>query len=259
VKGLPRKTETNGLPTDNLVRLDFPVTTSGIRSAEQHPSISDAAMRIVKNRRTGGITHLVKTVQGIQAAQGTEHHYRGQDSARAAPPIAHGAMQPLGIERCLRFQDTQSNGLGTACNFDSQCVIGAALASAARLTVDDLDDPGCYFSADMLLGPASRIDSRVIEFGSRKAMIITVTILASIFVASVLAWLFRQRLARFLPRKETMTTAMLFAAVALLLVVVLLPDILLLVYREVWWNVGVAWAGASGAFRIIGSDVRLGL
>ena len=44
------------------------------------------------------------------------------------------------------------------------------------------------------------------------------------------------------------------AAAALLLAVVLLPDILLLVYREVWWNVGVAWAGASGALRIIGSE-----
>ncbi len=61
-------------------------------------------------------------------------------------------------------------------------------------------------------------------------MIFTITLLASILVASVLAWLFRQRLAHYIPRKETLTTAMLFAAVALLLVVVLLPDILLLVY-----------------------------
>ncbi len=37
-------------------------------------------------------------------------------------------------------------------------------------------------------------------------MIITVTLLTSILVASILAWLFRQRLAHFLPRKETVTT-----------------------------------------------------
>ena len=62
-------------------------------------------------------------------------------------------------------------------------------------------------------------------------MIITVTLLALLFIASIIfVWLFRQRLARFLPRKETLTTTMLFAAVALLLVVVLLPDVLLLVY-----------------------------
>ena len=62
-------------------------------------------------------------------------------------------------------------------------------------------------------------------------MIIIVSLLASLFIASIiLAWLFRQRLARFLPRKETVTTVTLFAAVALLLAVVLLPDILLLVY-----------------------------
>ena len=62
-------------------------------------------------------------------------------------------------------------------------------------------------------------------------MIITITLLASILVTSIIfAWLFRQRIAQHLPSKETLTTAMLFAAVALLLVVVLLPDILLLVY-----------------------------
>ena len=62
-------------------------------------------------------------------------------------------------------------------------------------------------------------------------MIITITLFASILVTSIIfAWLFRQRIAQHLPSKETMTTAMLFAAVALLLVVVLLPDILLLVY-----------------------------
>ncbi len=60
-------------------------------------------------------------------------------------------------------------------------------------------------------------------------MIFTVTLLASILVASVLAWLFRQRIAQHLPSKETVTTVTLFAAVALLLVVALLPDILLLI------------------------------
>ena len=59
-------------------------------------------------------------------------------------------------------------------------------------------------------------------------MIITVTLLTSILVASILAWLFRHRLAHFLPRKETVTTACLFAPIALLLVIALLPDILLL-------------------------------
>ena len=54
-----------------------------------------------------------------------------------------------------------------------------------------------------------------------KAMIITITLFASILVTSIIfAWLFRQRIAQHLPSKETMTTAMLFAAVALLLVVV---------------------------------------
>ncbi len=61
-------------------------------------------------------------------------------------------------------------------------------------------------------------------------MIITALFACSILAVSILAWLFRQRLAQHLPSKESMTTAMLFAAVALLLVVVLLPDILLLVY-----------------------------
>jgi hypothetical protein len=61
-------------------------------------------------------------------------------------------------------------------------------------------------------------------------MIISILFACSLFAVAILTWLFRQRLARFLPRKETMTTATLFAAVALLLAVVLLPDILLLVY-----------------------------
>ncbi len=60
-------------------------------------------------------------------------------------------------------------------------------------------------------------------------MIISILFACSILAVAILAWLFRQRLARCLPRKETMTTVMLFAAVALL-AVVLLPDILLLVY-----------------------------
>jgi len=61
-------------------------------------------------------------------------------------------------------------------------------------------------------------------------MIITALFACSILAVTILTWLFRQRLARFLPRKETVTTVTLFAAVALLLAVVLLPDILLLVY-----------------------------
>jgi Mn2+/Fe2+ NRAMP family transporter len=61
-------------------------------------------------------------------------------------------------------------------------------------------------------------------------MIITALFACSILAVSILAWLFRQRIAQHLPSKETLTTTMLFAAVALLLVVVLLPDILLLVY-----------------------------
>lgn len=62
-------------------------------------------------------------------------------------------------------------------------------------------------------------------------MIITITLLASLLITSIIvAWLFRQRITRHLPSKETVTTVTLFAAVALLLAVVLLPDILLLVY-----------------------------
>jgi hypothetical protein len=61
-------------------------------------------------------------------------------------------------------------------------------------------------------------------------MIITITLLASILVASiVLAWLFRQRIAQHLPSKETLTTAMLFAPIALLVGLALLPDVLLLI------------------------------
>ena len=61
-------------------------------------------------------------------------------------------------------------------------------------------------------------------------MIITITLLASIFVASiVLAWLLRQRISRHLPSKETLTTAMLFAPIALLVGLALLPDVLLLI------------------------------
>ena len=60
-------------------------------------------------------------------------------------------------------------------------------------------------------------------------MIITVTLLASILVASVAVWFFRQRLVQFLPSKETMTTLLLFAPIALLVGMALLPDVLLLI------------------------------
>ena len=60
-------------------------------------------------------------------------------------------------------------------------------------------------------------------------MIFTITLLASILVASVLAWLFRQRLAHYMPRKETVTTVCLFAPIALLLIIALLPNIFLLI------------------------------
>jgi hypothetical protein len=61
-----------------------------------------------------------------------------------------------------------------------------------------------------------------------KSMIITVTLLASILVASIVVWLFRQRLAQHLPSKEVMTTVCLFAPIAMLVVLAILPDILLL-------------------------------
>ena len=61
-------------------------------------------------------------------------------------------------------------------------------------------------------------------------MIITITLFASILVTSIIfAWLFRQRLAHYMPRKETVTTVCLFAPIALLLILALLPDILLLI------------------------------
>jgi protein-S-isoprenylcysteine O-methyltransferase Ste14 len=65
-------------------------------------------------------------------------------------------------------------------------------------------------------------------------MIITAILFAASIVAvSILAWLYRRRLAAsiraHLPRKETVTTACLFVPIALLLVFALLPDILLLV------------------------------
>ena len=61
-------------------------------------------------------------------------------------------------------------------------------------------------------------------------MIITVILLASILLAaSILAWLFRRRLAEQLPSKETMSTFLLFAPIALLVIIALLPDIFLLI------------------------------
>ncbi len=57
-------------------------------------------------------------------------------------------------------------------------------------------------------------------------------LLASILVTAIVAWLLRRRLAASilarLPRKETVTTALLFASIALLLVIALLPDLLIL-------------------------------
>jgi hypothetical protein len=60
-------------------------------------------------------------------------------------------------------------------------------------------------------------------------MIIAITLLASILVVAIVAWFYRQRLARYMPRKETVTTLCLFAPIALLLILALLPDILLLI------------------------------
>ena len=57
----------------------------------------------------------------------------------------------------------------------------------------------------------------------------TLIILGSILATVILAWLFRERLAHHLPRKETMTTATLIAAIVLLAFLALLPDILILV------------------------------
>ncbi len=61
----------------------------------------------------------------------------------------------------------------------------------------------------------------------------TFILLVLILVTAIVAWLLRRRLvasilAR-LPRKETMTTALLFASIALLLAIALLPDILILI------------------------------
>lgn len=56
----------------------------------------------------------------------------------------------------------------------------------------------------------------------------TVLLLVSIFAASILAWLFRQRLAKHLPSKETMSTFALFAPIVLLLIFAFLPDIVVL-------------------------------
>ncbi len=53
----------------------------------------------------------------------------------------------------------------------------------------------------------------------------TLILLASILVVFILAWLFRQRLFQYLPRKESMTTALSFAPIALLVTLALLPDI----------------------------------
>lgn len=61
----------------------------------------------------------------------------------------------------------------------------------------------------------------------------TVILLASILVTAIVAWRLRRRLAAlthaYLPRKETMTTALLFAPIALLLLIALLPDLLVLI------------------------------
>jgi len=63
-------------------------------------------------------------------------------------------------------------------------------------------------------------------------MTTVILLAASILVAAIVAWLLRRRLAAltlaYVPRKETMTTALLFAPIALLLVMAILPDILLL-------------------------------
>ena len=51
----------------------------------------------------------------------------------------------------------------------------------------------------------------------------------SILAVSILAWLFRQRVAKHLPSKEAVSTFCLVAPVVLLLCIGLLPDILFLV------------------------------
>jgi hypothetical protein len=51
----------------------------------------------------------------------------------------------------------------------------------------------------------------------------------SIVVVSVLAWLYRQRLAQHLPTKKTMTDVLVVASIVLLAVLVLLPDIFIFV------------------------------
>lgn len=59
-------------------------------------------------------------------------------------------------------------------------------------------------------------------------MITVALFAASIVAVSILAWFFRQRFAKYLPSRETMSTIYLVAPIALLLVMAILPDVLLL-------------------------------
>ena len=60
-------------------------------------------------------------------------------------------------------------------------------------------------------------------------MITTILFACSILAVSILAWLFRQRFAKYLPSKETMSTFCLVAPIVLLLAMAILPDILVLI------------------------------
>jgi peptidoglycan/LPS O-acetylase OafA/YrhL len=65
---------------------------------------------------------------------------------------------------------------------------------------------------------------------TRKEIPVTTLILLACSIAAlVLVWRFRQRLAHHIPRKETMSTAILVASIALLATFALLPDIVVLV------------------------------
>jgi hypothetical protein len=59
-------------------------------------------------------------------------------------------------------------------------------------------------------------------------MIISILFACSILAVCILTWIFRRRLAKYVPSKETMSTVSLVAPIALLLIMAILPDILLL-------------------------------
>lgn len=60
-------------------------------------------------------------------------------------------------------------------------------------------------------------------------MTIAILFAISIIAVSILAWLFRQRFAKFVPSKDAVTTFGIAAPVVLLLCLAILPDVLLLV------------------------------